>query len=345
MHLGEISFCDRVGFNIKSDDIKRKLLEELESSTGFKVIQKHYDRFDPNMPCVSRINNMPHMLSLRTNGNPYLLYLTKYNHENQCIFIDKKIQHGYFYPRMILSKLWFDKSLFNNTLMDGEMVKTKSGEWHFVINDIICLNNQLMEKHNIVKRISIVYDILRNQFNDDEFNCCRMLVKKYFTLAQMDKMLKEFMPSLPYTCRGIYFKPFYIKFKDILMNFDDSLVQKVVRFKYKHLEGGQTFNELAGPEAPPHLQQAPSTPPAAVTQAAPKADEKERMFYVKKTNNTDLYELYDNQNDSKMHSYALVNSIKISKMMKDRFRNLNSTEKVQMQFIYNEKFSKYTPSV
>lgn len=350
MHLGEISFCDRVGFNIKSDEIKGKILGELEQICGFKVIQKHYDRFDPSN--CNRLNSMPHVLSLRTNGNPYLLYLTKYNYENQCIFIDKKIQHGYFYPRMILSKLWFDPSLFDNTLLDGEMIKTNNGDWHFIINDMICLNNHVLEKQNIIKRVSMVYDILQNKYYNDEFNCCQLFVKKYFRLHDLDTILDEFIPTLPYTCRGIYFKPFYLKFKDVLLNFDDSLVHKVVRFKYKHLDG-KAFKESTESQHPSLDVSPPTTPAAKQLLQCPSSSKvhaivtdpgaSPRTFFVKKTSNTDIYELYDTSNDGKCNSLALVNSIKTSKMLKELFRNLNVNEKIEMTCNYNEKFQKYCP--
>lgn len=361
MHLGEISFCDRVGFNIKSDEIKGKILNELEQICGFKVIQKHYERFDPSN--AHRLNTSPHYLSLRTNGNPYLLYLTRYNYENQCIFIDKKIQHGYCFPRMILSKLWFDPSLFDNTLLDGEMVKTKSGEWHFIINDIWCLNNNVLEKLNIVRRISIVYDILRTKFKDDEFNCCSLYVKRYFRLHQLKDVMENWMPKLPYTCRGLYFKPFFLKFREVLHNFDDSLVNKVVRFKYKHVDG-ETFKENRSAsvkncqtsEKTLHLHKpmefadkVPIDMDSKLNEAAVSTLQTESMsvphtFYVKKTNNTDIYELYANQNDSKPHSIALVNTMKTSKLLKEIFRNLNINDKVKMVCDYNEKFEKHTPT-
>lgn len=338
MHLGEISFCDRIGFNIKSDDIKKKILEDLETSTGFKVIQKHYERFDPCL--ASRLNKMPHFLSLRSNGNPYLLYLTTYNDQHQCIFIDKKVQHGYYYPRMILSKLWFEPSLYNNTLLDGEMVKTTTGEWHFIINDLICYNNALLDKLNIVKRLAIVYEILQTKFQDDEFNCCHLVVKKYFTLSSLDEMVGPFMSSLTYTCRGVYFKPFYLKFKDVLLNFDDSLVQKVVRFKYKHIDG-ETFKETLNDEPckkqPDNLIYLESLPVCV----EPSQDYK--ILYVRKTSNTDVYELFTTLHDSKLIGFALVNTLRVSKMLKEMFRNLNATERVPMQCKFSEKFQKYVP--
>lgn len=351
MHLGEISFCDRVGFNIKSDEIKAKILAEIEAICGFKVIQKHHEKFN-STSSSNKINNMPHVISLRTNGNPYLLYLTKYNYEKQCIFIDKKIQHGYFYPRMILSKLWFHPDLFDNTLIDGEMVKTQTGEWHFIINDIICKNNQVLDKFDITKRISIVYDVLQKQYSNDEFCCCQMFVKRYFKVTELDEMINTFMPKLPYTCRGIYFKPFYLKFMDILFNFDDSLIHKVVRFKYKHIDG-ETFKATSIDVDPTaslsNNNDAPiesNKPTASITQSSNIIREPSTplsIFYVKKTSNIDIYELYVGSNDVKVHSCALVNSMKVSKMLKELFRNLNVTDRLKMQCEYNEKFQKYSP--
>lgn len=356
MHLGEISFCDRVGFNIKSDEIKNKLLVDLENICGFKVIQKHYESFqNANFP---RINSMPYVMSLRTNGNPYLLYLTKHNNENQCIFIDKKIQHGYCFPRMIVSKLWFDNSLFEGTLFDGEMIKTNNGDWHYIINDLICLNNQVLEKVNIIKRLEYVYEILHKKYIIDDFNCCKVFVKRYFKVSEVDYMLDAFIYKLPYTCRGIYFKPFYLKFREILLNFDDNLIQKVVRFKYKHLDG-ETFKDqqstsiespaIQAIQAIPQMQlQLPQPPPPPqqslpllVSPHVPQISQK--VFHVKKTNNTDIYELYENSNDSKPHSIALVNTIKTTRLLHELFRNVNIIEKIKMHCIYNEKFQKFTP--
>ena len=90
MHVSEISFCDRVGFNIKSDESKRYILNKLEQQYRLKIIAKHIEHF--NEKCMPIINNNLHMICARTNGNPYFLYLVKLNFTNYCIFIDKKIQ-------------------------------------------------------------------------------------------------------------------------------------------------------------------------------------------------------------------------------------------------------------
>ena len=42
MHLGVISFCNRVAHNIKSNDIKTEILNEIEQKYNIKIIQKHF---------------------------------------------------------------------------------------------------------------------------------------------------------------------------------------------------------------------------------------------------------------------------------------------------------------
>lgn len=242
MQLGEISFCDRIGFNIKDDNYKKSILEILERQFGFKVIQKHHERFDYKSPnSLKRISNVPHLLSTKTNGNPYLLFLTKHNFANQCIFIDKKIQHGYFTPRMIVVKLWFNDSLFENTLFDGEMIKDKNGKWLYIMNDIIGKQNKRLADLKLVQRVSIIYKTLSTDYFEDETACCQIKVKKYFKLEDFEYIIREYIPKLSYSCRGIYFKPIYSNFNDLLYNFDDSLVKNVKRERLSDLSNKSFF--------------------------------------------------------------------------------------------------------
>lgn len=110
MHLGEISFCDKIGVNVKADDFKKDILVHLQSKYNISIIQKHYNNY--NSASLHHIRNKPHVFTIRSNGNPYFLFLTKVHNVNTCIFIDKKVQHGYTYPRMILQKMWFDDIVF-----------------------------------------------------------------------------------------------------------------------------------------------------------------------------------------------------------------------------------------
>lgn len=366
MHLGNISFCDRLGYNIKSDDVKKKLLEELEARLEFKVIQKHYLKYDAaTSPAI--LQNRPHMMCARTNGNPYLLLLTHYNFTNQCIFIDKKIQQGYYYPRMIVTKLWFDDSLFqNNTVLDGEMVRlpNSNNKWIFVIHDLICDRGASLASMNLMRRISRVYEILKTQYYPDAYDVCQLQVKRFFKIDEVGDMLQDFIPSLPYTCRGIYFKPLFQKFKDILLNFDDSLIKSVHRESYK-----QVGNFLLKTSAPHGAGPAPlasiSTSSGSITEALDSdsgcddpasnsvsipiphdngpSPSSHQIFYARKTNVPDVYHLYETQSSMVRYHVACIPSMQVSKMMREKFKFLNPLDHIAMECSFSERFKKWIP--
>lgn len=357
MHLGEISFCDRIGYNIKSDEYKKQVLDDLYNNVGFKVVQKHHDRFREDM--IPMVNKNPHLLTVRTNGNPYLLYLTRYNFSNQCIFIDKKIQHGYFYPRMIIAKLWFDDDLFDGTLLDGEMVKTKDGEWQYIIHDLITERKSDLSKQNVVKRINRIYEILNNLYKEDDVCCCKLRVKKYFPYDQFNELVNSFIPSLNYTCRGIYFKPLYLKFKDILLNFDDSLVQKVVRTKYKditqssflttdNLSANQNISrkEVEKDNVSVSSLSSEGVDANIITQANSSHEStkgSDCCFWAKKTSQPDIYELYKTCDGVGQFETACIPGMVTSKLMRTVFANSNLTDKKKIMCKYSDKFKKWVP--
>ncbi|PNH00510.1 hypothetical protein TSOC_013658 [Tetrabaena socialis] len=225
MHVGQIAFCDGVGYNVKSDEDKTRISDELKTF-GISVLARQFEKFGSN-GSNKVIHASPHLLSLRTHGNPYYLYLTTVNGVTQCIFIDKKIQQGYFQPRMILAKLWFDSDLFSGTIFDGEMVRCNNDEWIFIMNDILVDRGVLLSNVNLVRRVNRVYEILSTSFVPDGMDPCRLQVKRYFQYAALDAMVTDFLPSLPYSVRGITFKSMYLKFRDILFDFrDDAEIQQ-----------------------------------------------------------------------------------------------------------------------
>lgn len=344
MHLGEISFCDRVGYNIKSEEHKKLLLDELDRCCNFKIIQKHFQKYDAQTPQL--LQQRPHLVGVRTNGNPYLLLLTQYNFVNQCIFVDKKIQHGYFYPRMILTKFWFDDALFQkSTVIDGEMVRVADKKWIFLMNDLLVENGVWLERANAVKRINRLYEILDKQFRADPQDGCRFQVKRYFRYEECATQLPPFLASLPYTCRGLYFKPLFLKFRDVLMNFDDSLIQKVAREKFKTLGSFLTKEAVVEAAAKCLTTDADLQPREQPSEdsGASQSQTKTKTFYGRKTNYPDVYHLYETPHPSAPFHVACVSKLSTSQMMRALFKDCNPTDHRSLVCAYAPRFAKWEP--
>ena len=342
MQTGYISFCDKTAFNIKSDRVKKKILQNINDLSNIKIIQKHFDVL--NESNFKKLNEIPHLVSLKTNGNPYLLYLTKHNFTNLSIFIDKKIQPGYFLPRMIITYLQFDDHLYDNTLFEGEMIKDNDGKWIFIINDIYIYKNKLLVKNNILNRIDLINNILNNNFNNKS-SICSFEIKKYFKYDDMKYLIEEFSKKLNYTSRGIYFTPLYFKFKTILYNFDDSLINTVKKVKYQNNDEFMLMKNNKITNAKPRQKENTRSKINIVNTSIIENENKKgnKEFYVEKTDMPDVYNLYNY--DSNMNSYdkvdiAYIPNIKTSKFMREIFKDENIITKLKINCSSIEKNNK-----
>jgi hypothetical protein len=308
-----------------------KILNRLEQQYSLKIIHKHYEKFtDTSIPTLQA---NPHLVCLRSNGNPYFLYLMKYNFIQYCVFIDKKIQQGYYLPRMIITNLMFKESLFDDTVFDGEMVKANDGSWCYIINDLIVLEGQHLHSVNLPRRLNMLYGMMESSYKYDSYDLFRVAIKTYFKYNELQKMLDDHIEKLPYTCRGIYFKPLFLKFRDILYNFDDNLIKKVERIKYKNVKA---FILMDDPPAP----QPPTTQPPPVPQTPAS-----QTFFVKKTATPDIYELYDKEAKTRYEGIACIPSLSASKYMREITKDMNMVDMIEMEFIYNSRFGKWMPSI
>jgi hypothetical protein len=327
MRIGEISFCDKIGYNIRSDETKNHILEKLQQKYSIRIIARHYEKFEEERS-MSILSRNPHLMCARSNGNPYILYLTKYNFVDICIFIDKKVQQGYFLPRMIISHLMIgiDPSVHDDTILHGEMIKKNDGSWVFAINDMTVFKGKLLTEENLVRRLNMLYTLLKNEYIEDEMTPFKIVVKKYFTYEQAAE-LEQHMNTLPYTCRGIYFKPLFIKFKDILLNFDDTLVKKTDRVKV-----GGTFMLKDTTEQLPEEQRKRTDGECTQEQSSTKVET--TSFQTKKTSSPDVYDIFDGNGLN--IGIACIPTMVLSKKMRTLFETKSVVDKITLPYVFND---------
>lgn len=346
MHTGVISFCDRVGYNIKSSDTKETILRELNGKFQIQILQKHWHKLDSEG--VTHLYRSPHFACLRSNGNPYYMYFTRYEDVPIIYFIDKKIQPGYQVPRVILGRGKWGDEVFNQTLIEGEMVKDKYNGWIFLINDVIAFQGEYLWRLTLPQRLEYGYRLLQDYYKPDPLmDVCMFHMKKYAHATQEGiTALLELSKELPYTSRGLYFWPFSRKFKPKLYNFDDTLIKAVTR----KVKDNPEFREA--PLPPPPEESAVTSPQQIVENDAtpPQLDqftnvnEDDRVFWLRKTENPDVYDIYQtSQMTSQKEGVAHVPSLKVSKLLRSEFKD--ATVAVTIPFVckYDDKWQKWLP--
>ena len=337
MQTQYISFCNKNGLNIKSNFVKTQILNELELHYDIKIIDKHHELFCEDKH-INRMSKVPHVSCIKSNGNPYYMYLTKLNYVNSIIMIDKKVQMGYSLPRMIIIRLQFsDESLFDNTLFEGEMIHDKNNNWLFLISDLHVLRNKSLKRtDDLFKRINMTYAILQNGFQTHFQDLFSIQVKKYVHLKDIIWLYKDFATTLPYTIRGVYVKPIYSKFKDILLNCNDKLVKNTIREKFgKQSHFITTSNEIEMNKTNHKTNHKKNTSSydnttnndANSTILIDLNDNNTKVLLVQKTDTPDLYNIYSEE--GKSVGYACVDSMKTSKMLNACFNCKSMITKIK----------------
>lgn len=293
-------------------------------------------------------------MNLRSNGNRYYLYFTLYNNIETMYFIDKKIHPGYQRPRIIFGRGLFAKALFKNTLLDGEMVKCKDNTWSFLINDIICYEGAYLNRKMLPERLKIIYNMLETQYTpDDTIDVCNYKVKTYFNMCkEAIESIMELSSNLNYTCRGIYICPYDFKYKPKLYNFDESSVINVVR-KTKDItefNSGTVSTIVSGSSGTSGisiaLATAPKVPaptPAPTPTTKTLINNEEKILYIVKTNEPDIYNVYDNEDVLNKPSIgiALVQTLSDSKLLRNSFRDKNAITNIKFACVFVDKFKKW----
>lgn len=342
MHTGIISFADRIVHNIKTNDMKDLILAQLYSLYSIKIIQKHYHKLDENN--IKYLKSNSYLCTLRSNGNPYYMFFTKYNDIPIIYFIDKKIHPGYQKPRILLVRGLFNQSLYDNTLIDGEMVKCQDGKWIFLMNDLIAYEGNHLLKTILPERLKMLYDMLYSKYTPDSIiDVCQYKVKAYYYATQESiKALVDLSKKLPYTCRGIYMWSFDLKYKPKLYNFNEDNIITVVRkvkdeteFQIKkcHDMSESSDSTLEKTERYTRIDNVDAN------------DKDKKELWITQTDYPDVYNLYDNDNIllSKKLGTALIPDLQTSKMVRFAFKNKNAACQLKTTCLFNNKFNKWYP--
>ena len=163
--------------------------------------------------------------------------------------------------------------------------------------------------------------------------------------------IMELSSNLNYTCRGIYICPYDFKYKPKLYNFDESSVINVVR-KTKDItefNSGTVSSGSSSLATPPTAPRVPATVPMVAATATPVPDTKtlinneEKILYIVKTNEPDIYNVYDNEDVLNKPSIgiALVQTLSDSKLLRNSFRDKNAITNIKFACVYVDKFKKW----
>ena len=110
-----ISFCNKQTLNIIDDNFKEDVLNILSKKYYITIKDRSFYVIKKNN--IKYMENNSYILSIKSLGSLYYLFLTTINDIKYCIYVDKKVKEGHKYPRMLIVNYRFDDSLYSDTLL------------------------------------------------------------------------------------------------------------------------------------------------------------------------------------------------------------------------------------
>ena len=310
----DLSFCSDGAHNVVNSEAKDYIISRLKNKHNIDITKKH--AFILNSKSIYFLEKTQHILSIKSSGTNYYLYFTNINNINYCFYIDRKIKSGYTYPRIISVKYSFDDTIFQDTLLDGELVRdiNDNDSWIFLITDMLIHKGKKLDC-NIINRFNTMYDMLTHDYNkNNEIDICPLVVKKLFLYKDYDYLITKFIPSLPYKTNGLYFNSLNTKHANQLYLFKNNTQQHQQKKSY-------------------HKKQDNANTDHSNTDI---------ILQIKQTDKSDIYELYCNKrNEPHNIGLACIPNLRTSKLIRKITENTQSDIFVKCK--YNEKFNKYEP--
>jgi hypothetical protein len=323
----DLSFCGEVAQNVVNKEAKEFVLNQLKNKYNISINDNR--AFILNEKSVYFLEKTQHIMSIKSSGTNYLLYFTKINNVNYCFFIDRKIAPGYTIPRIISTKFQFSESIFNDTLLDGELVKNSENRWMFLITDMLVFEGQKIEE-NIISRFNRLYTMLEESYKiNKEFDICPLVVKRLFKYSEYDYLITQFIPSLSYKTKGIYFNTLNTKHANQLFLFPNenrNSSQKKDKTRYQN----STILKV-------------SEDGSRVDKQNTQATSNSLIFKLSKTTTPEIYNLFlrDGNDMVKQAKPAYVHGIKSGRMIRNC---LKSCESAYFYCRFNEKESMWEPT-
>lgn len=318
MQLNTISFCEKTGYNVCSNDYKQGILDELKTRFDVTSTDKSVRMYDASRHKIV-LQRHPYFMSIKSIGNTYFLYLTRHKGIPTTFLIDRKILRGYSYPRIIMVRYRFADYLYRGTLIEGDLIKptTDATPWKFVWSDLLIKGGIDVRTRPFPSRVETLRKILENDYIRDPYlEVTDIRVKQYFPYNEIGvKNITAMLSTANYKIQGVCFTNAREMKPSLLICIESRQSAPVSEARKLAKQARQTKHD-------------PST---------------EGIFhlYIGPGHSTGLYQLYCSKMGKIIkHSIARIDGLQCLKFVRSVCKDEN---RVMVECEYNDNFEKFVP--
>jgi hypothetical protein len=218
-----VEFGNSKAFKIDSDELREQVIVECERLLG-KTLKRDY--FPGPQPVAVEMKDLEtlkngYMVCEKSDGERAILLMIIINNKPMCFMINRNNE-------LYFMEFSFKKEVFEGSIMDGEIIKTKSGTWNYLIHDCMCYNGKsFMEKSHDL-RYGCIIDFILKRYQNKDSDCLAIKTKLFYRYgAKIDVTWQHIKKTTENEIDGLIFTPIN---GPIIFGRDNSL------FKWKESE-------------------------------------------------------------------------------------------------------------
>ena len=198
-----VDFCNSSAFKIESPELKEKIFIECESLFGVSLKRGH---FPGPQPVTIEKKNIPtlkenYMVCEKTDGYRAILLLINIDNKPMCFIINRNNE-------LYFTDLSFKKEVFEGSIFDGEIIKTKKGSWNFLIHDCMCYNGTSFLDLSHRLRYACIIDFIIKRYVNKETDCFNIKTKLFYKYGdQLEKTWEHITSTPENNIDGLIFTP------------------------------------------------------------------------------------------------------------------------------------------
>jgi hypothetical protein len=207
-----VSFCDKKTW-LLNDEIRQKIQMKINNLWG---VAKNNHFLGPQPVSIERkhlkrLFNENYWVCEKTDGERFLLVAVNIeepvkNKENvfgplistlYVVMVNRKNE-------MFLINTNLDKKIGNGTILDGELVKTFSGKYNFIVYDCVSSFGDSNVKKEFKDRIDKAVFVVSNMGKNNLFD---IKIKQFSPMSNMKEYVQKVIPKLTHLVDGYIFTP------------------------------------------------------------------------------------------------------------------------------------------
>ena len=198
-----VPFCNSNAFEIESLELKEKVYLECEKLFKTHLKRDYFPGPQPVTIELKNINllNQEYMVCEKTDGERVILLLINIDNKPMCFIINRNND-------LYFTDLSFKKEVFEGSIFDGELIKTKNDSWNFLIHDCMCYNGTSFLNYNHRLRYACIIDFILKRYNPKETDCFNVKTKLFYKYGpELDKTWEHIQKTTENKIDGLIFTP------------------------------------------------------------------------------------------------------------------------------------------